>query len=98
MAIDAATGAISQRRFDPFGVERGEKTGTWPGEKGYVGGTIDASTGLTHLGALLAVDIPPTVGYGELRQWLVGRVDSGDLEFQASAISAIHRSQLNDAS
>jgi RHS repeat-associated protein len=51
VAIDAATGAISQRRFDPFGVERGEKTGTWPGEKGYVGGTIDASTGLTHLGA-----------------------------------------------
>ncbi|MEW2045993.1 polymorphic toxin-type HINT domain-containing protein [Streptomyces sp. NPDC005476] len=51
MAIDSATGAISQRRFDPFGVDRGEKTGVWPGEKGYVGGTIDASTGLTHLGA-----------------------------------------------
>ncbi|MFE4830474.1 RHS repeat-associated core domain-containing protein [Streptomyces sp. NPDC056672] len=51
VAIDSATGAISQRRYDPFGVERGEKTGTWPGEKGYVGGTIDASTGLTHLGA-----------------------------------------------
>ncbi|MGP4010193.1 polymorphic toxin-type HINT domain-containing protein [Streptomyces sp. 4N124] len=51
LAIDAATGAISQRRFDPFGVERGEKTGTWPGEKGFVGGTVDASTGLTHLGA-----------------------------------------------
>ncbi|MFI5792545.1 RHS repeat domain-containing protein [Streptomyces sp. NPDC051677] len=51
LAIDAATGAISQRRFDPFGVERGEKLGPWPGEKGYVGGTIDASTGLTHLGA-----------------------------------------------
>ncbi|WP_254389021.1 polymorphic toxin-type HINT domain-containing protein [Streptomyces sp. AC550_RSS872] len=51
LAIDAATGALSQRRFDPFGVDRGEKTGTWPGEKGYVGGTIDASTGLTHLGA-----------------------------------------------
>ncbi|MGW7642682.1 RHS repeat-associated core domain-containing protein, partial [Streptomyces bobili] len=51
VAIDAVTGAISQRRFDPFGVDRGEKTGVWPGEKGYVGGTIDASTGLTHLGA-----------------------------------------------
>ncbi|WP_371660652.1 HYD1 signature containing ADP-ribosyltransferase family protein [Streptomyces sp. NBC_00280] len=51
VAIDSATGAISQRRFDPFGVDRGEKTGVWPGEKGYVGGTIDASTGLTHLGA-----------------------------------------------
>ncbi|WP_329409813.1 polymorphic toxin-type HINT domain-containing protein [Streptomyces sp. NBC_00704] len=51
LAIDSVTGAISQRRFDPFGVDRGEKTGVWPGEKGYVGGTIDASTGLTHLGA-----------------------------------------------
>ncbi|MGW4786512.1 RHS repeat-associated core domain-containing protein [Streptomyces sp. NPDC004230] len=51
LAIDSTTGAVSQRRYDPFGVERGEKTGTWPGEKGYVGGTIDASTGLTHLGA-----------------------------------------------
>ncbi|MCQ9129798.1 polymorphic toxin-type HINT domain-containing protein [Streptomyces hilarionis] len=51
VAIDATTGAISQRRFDPFGVDRGTKTGTWPGEKGFVGGTIDASTGLTHLGA-----------------------------------------------
>ncbi|MFD5875020.1 polymorphic toxin-type HINT domain-containing protein [Streptomyces sp. NPDC060322] len=51
LAIDSATGAVSQRRFDPFGVERGESSGTWPGEKGFVGGTIDASTGLTHLGA-----------------------------------------------
>ncbi|MFI1508670.1 polymorphic toxin-type HINT domain-containing protein [Streptomyces sp. NPDC020597] len=51
LAIDSATGAISQRRFDPYGVERGEKFGPWPGERGYVGGTIDASTGLTHLGA-----------------------------------------------
>ncbi|MGX1547411.1 RHS repeat-associated core domain-containing protein [Streptomyces adustus] len=51
LAIDSATGAVSQRRYDPFGVARGAETGTWPGEKGYVGGTIDASTGLTHLGA-----------------------------------------------
>ncbi|GGV12751.1 hypothetical protein GCM10010293_03800 [Streptomyces griseoflavus] len=51
VAVDAITGAISQRRFDPYGVQRGEKTGSWPGEKGFVGGTIDAQTGLTHLGA-----------------------------------------------
>ncbi|WP_416979056.1 polymorphic toxin-type HINT domain-containing protein [Streptomyces sp. T028] len=51
VAIDSATGGISRRRFDPFGAERGEKTGVWPGEKGYVGGTIDAQSGLTHLGA-----------------------------------------------
>ncbi|MFE6172381.1 DUF4265 domain-containing protein [Streptomyces sp. NPDC056464] len=47
---------------------------------------------------LLAVDIPPTVGYDELRRGLVERVDSGDLEFQESALSAIHRRQLNGAS
>ncbi|MFJ2648403.1 RHS repeat domain-containing protein [Streptomyces sp. NPDC087420] len=51
LAVDAATGAVSRRRFDPYGVERGAATGTWPGEKGYVGGTMDKSTGLTHLGA-----------------------------------------------
>ncbi|MFJ2171562.1 polymorphic toxin-type HINT domain-containing protein [Streptomyces sp. NPDC087851] len=51
LAIDAATGAVSQRRFDPYGIERGTATGAWPGEKGYVGGTMDKSTGLTHLGA-----------------------------------------------
>ncbi|MGW4229916.1 polymorphic toxin-type HINT domain-containing protein [Streptomyces sp. NPDC004980] len=51
LAIDSATGAVTQRRFDPYGVERGEATGSWPGEKGFVGGTIDKSTGLTHLGA-----------------------------------------------
>ncbi|MGW8990584.1 polymorphic toxin-type HINT domain-containing protein, partial [Streptomyces zhihengii] len=51
LAIDATTGSVTQRRFDPYGVERGTATGTWPGEKGFVGGTIDKSTGLTHLGA-----------------------------------------------
>ncbi|WP_406000906.1 polymorphic toxin-type HINT domain-containing protein [Streptomyces sp. NBC_00829] len=51
LAIDSVTGGVSQRRFDPYGVERGEATGKWPGEKGFVGGTTDASTRLTHLGA-----------------------------------------------
>jgi hypothetical protein len=50
LSIDAATGEVSQRRFDPYGMPRGQMTGTWPGEKGFVGGTIDAQTGLTHLG------------------------------------------------
>ncbi|MFP8885819.1 RHS repeat domain-containing protein [Streptomyces mangrovi] len=51
LAIDAATGTVAQRRFDPYGVERGQASGTWPGEKGFVGGTIDAQTGLTSIGA-----------------------------------------------
>ncbi|MGV9691729.1 polymorphic toxin-type HINT domain-containing protein [Streptomyces sp. NPDC003444] len=51
LAIDAVTGAITQRRMDPYGNDRGTPQGTWPGEKGFVGGTIDASTGLTTIGA-----------------------------------------------
>ncbi|MEU0674286.1 polymorphic toxin-type HINT domain-containing protein [Streptomyces sp. NPDC006172] len=51
LAINATTGAVSQRRFDPYGAPRGQAAGTWPGEKGFVGGTIDAQTGLTHIGA-----------------------------------------------
>jgi RHS repeat-associated protein len=50
LSIDAGTQAISQRRFDPFGNPRGTATGTWPNDKGFVGGTVDPS-GLTHLGA-----------------------------------------------
>ncbi|GGP85986.1 RHS repeat-associated core domain-containing protein [Streptomyces calvus] len=52
LAIDAATGAVAgQRRFDPYGLERGKAAGNWPGEKGFVGGAIDAQTGLTSIGA-----------------------------------------------
>ncbi|MFF8916681.1 polymorphic toxin-type HINT domain-containing protein [Streptomyces sp. NPDC015032] len=51
LAIDGATQAVTQRRFDPYGVARAEPTGQWPGEKGFVGGTIDEQSGLTHLGA-----------------------------------------------
>ncbi|WP_017975302.1 RHS repeat-associated core domain-containing protein [Actinopolyspora halophila] len=40
----------TRRRFLPFGASRGEQT-EFPGEKGFVGGTIDASVGLTTLGA-----------------------------------------------
>ncbi|KAA9381611.1 hypothetical protein F5972_01920 [Microbispora cellulosiformans] len=50
-AVDASTQAVTLRRFDPFGQARGTAPTAWPGEKGFVGGTIDASTGLTHLGA-----------------------------------------------
>ncbi|MDX3102285.1 RHS repeat domain-containing protein [Nonomuraea angiospora] len=50
LAIDAATQQLSQRRFTPFGQRRGTSVGTWPGERGFVGGTDDP-TGLTHLGA-----------------------------------------------
>ncbi|MER6826634.1 RHS repeat-associated core domain-containing protein [Streptosporangium sp. NPDC000563] len=51
LAVNAATQAVSQRRFKPFGQLRGAPPGAWPSEKGFVGGTVDSSTGLTHLGA-----------------------------------------------
>lgn len=49
--VDGSTQAVTQRRSLPFGGPRGTTTGTWAGDKGFVGGTRDATTGLTHLGA-----------------------------------------------
>ncbi|MEX3100449.1 MULTISPECIES: polymorphic toxin-type HINT domain-containing protein [unclassified Streptomyces] len=51
LAIDAATQKLDQRRVLPFGGPRGAGPAAWPGTKGFVGGTADTSTGLTHLGA-----------------------------------------------
>ncbi|MFD3686985.1 RHS repeat-associated core domain-containing protein [Nocardiopsis sp. NPDC058631] len=49
LAVDASTGEVVQRRFTAFGGDR--STGDWPTERGFVDGTIDASTGLTQIGA-----------------------------------------------
>ncbi|MEW2067438.1 RHS repeat-associated core domain-containing protein, partial [Streptomyces sp. NPDC007346] len=52
LAVQADTLAIAQRRALPFGGTRGTTPTSWPGTKGFVGGTDDTeSTGLTHLGA-----------------------------------------------
>ena len=77
LAINATDLSITQRRTLPFGEIRGETPKTWPGTKGFVGGTDDTkATGLTHLGAreydpttgrfisvdpLLQTDIPQTL-------------------------------------
>ncbi|WP_203718853.1 RHS repeat domain-containing protein [Asanoa siamensis] len=51
VAIDAATLAATPRRLDLFGNARGSAA-TWPGgDRGFVGGTANAQTGLTRLGA-----------------------------------------------
>ena len=50
IAIDPATLTVARRRQTPYGAPRGAEP-TWPGERGFVGGTKDPSTGLTHLGA-----------------------------------------------
>ncbi len=50
IAIDATTLKVTRRRQTPFGGSRGAPD-LFPGEKGFVGGTIDASIGLVTLGA-----------------------------------------------
>ncbi|WP_329062542.1 polymorphic toxin-type HINT domain-containing protein [Streptomyces sp. NBC_01429] len=60
LAVNAADLAITQRRTLPFGAIRGDTPKTWPGTKGFVGGTDDTqNTGLTHLGAR---EYDPTIG------------------------------------
>ncbi|MEU3780849.1 polymorphic toxin-type HINT domain-containing protein [Streptomyces sp900129855] len=51
LSVDATSQALAQRRTKPFGGLRGAEPATWPGTRGFVGGTVDAATGLTHLGA-----------------------------------------------
>ena len=50
VSIDASTLAVTRRYSTPFGGSRGTEPTSWPGERGFVGGTKDP-TGLTHLGA-----------------------------------------------
>ncbi|USX53762.1 RHS repeat-associated core domain-containing protein [Lentzea sp. HUAS12] len=50
IAVRSADLAVTKRRQLPFGGPRGEAA-AFPGEKGFVGGTNDASTGLVQLGA-----------------------------------------------
>ncbi|WP_052590054.1 RHS repeat domain-containing protein [Luteipulveratus mongoliensis] len=51
VAVNESTLASTVRRFDPFGNARGTVT-AWPGgSRGFVGGTTNAETGLTRLGA-----------------------------------------------
>ncbi|MEJ3750926.1 RHS repeat-associated core domain-containing protein [Actinomycetes bacterium KLBMP 9797] len=50
ISVDADDLAVTQRRYLPFGEQRGAAPASWPDQRGYVGGTMDG-TGLTHLGA-----------------------------------------------
>ncbi|SER77570.1 RHS repeat-associated core domain-containing protein [Streptomyces sp. yr375] len=50
-AIDAATGETTRRRMDPYGNERGDDGKTWVNDKGFLGKTVDESTGLVNIGA-----------------------------------------------
>ncbi|MBC9718863.1 RHS repeat-associated core domain-containing protein [Streptomyces sp. TRM66268-LWL] len=48
--LQGAGQTITRRKMTIFGGERTAQPATWPGSKGFVGGTQD-NTGLTHLGA-----------------------------------------------
>ncbi|MFC4015526.1 RHS repeat domain-containing protein, partial [Nonomuraea purpurea] len=50
-AVNAGNGDLAVRRSTPFGEDRGTAPPWWPGQRGFVGGTKDATTGLVHLGA-----------------------------------------------
>ncbi|MGW0808759.1 RHS repeat-associated core domain-containing protein, partial [Nonomuraea sp. NPDC002799] len=50
-AVNASTGELAVRRQTPFGEDRGAPPSWWPGQRGFVGGTKDSTTGLVHLGA-----------------------------------------------
>ncbi|MFI1649681.1 RHS repeat domain-containing protein [Streptomyces avidinii] len=51
LAVDAAgTMTAARRDMTPYGETRGAAPQAWPNQKGFVGGTVDASTGLTQLG------------------------------------------------
>lgn len=58
LAVDGTTGALTRRRFSPFGETRGTAP-LWPSQRAFVGGVNDATTGLTHLGAR---EYDPTIG------------------------------------
>ncbi|MFF7438589.1 ricin-type beta-trefoil lectin domain protein [Streptomyces sp. NPDC008122] len=51
LSIDLSTLTATRRPSDPFGNARGTQPSTWAGDKGFVGGTKDTTTGLTNLGA-----------------------------------------------
>jgi len=52
VSVKSDTLDVTRRRQAPFGAPRGATT-AFPGQKGFVGGTVDASTGLVGIGARL---------------------------------------------
>ncbi|WP_334521902.1 polymorphic toxin-type HINT domain-containing protein [Streptomyces sp. B21-105] len=46
-----ASQTVTKRFMSPFGSDRGGSVGTWGTDKGFLGKTLDKTTGLTHIGA-----------------------------------------------
>ncbi|MCX5129467.1 polymorphic toxin-type HINT domain-containing protein [Streptomyces sp. NBC_00347] len=59
LSISATTQAYDRRKSLPYGAQRGAAPGYWPGQKGFVGGDTDTTTGFTHIGAR---EYDPTTG------------------------------------
>ncbi len=57
--VNGGTLTATVRRYDPFGNERGLTLGTWPDERGFIGGIDNETTGLTTIGAR---EYDPTFG------------------------------------
>ena len=51
LQIDASTLGAVRESYTPFGAPRSSAPTGWLGDSGYVGGSVDATTGLTDLGA-----------------------------------------------
>ncbi|MFD0560394.1 RHS repeat-associated core domain-containing protein [Stackebrandtia endophytica] len=51
IGLDNNTGAVAHRYTDPFGSPRGSAPDQWAGQKGFVGGGLNPSTGYTTIGA-----------------------------------------------
>ncbi|MBT2452133.1 hypothetical protein J7F03_34770 [Streptomyces sp. ISL-43] len=79
LSISATTLSYNRRKSLPYGGQRGATPAFWPGQKGFVGGDTDTTTGFTHIGAreydpatgqfisvdpLLSLDLPQSLnGY-----------------------------------
>ncbi|WP_377267660.1 RHS repeat-associated core domain-containing protein [Peterkaempfera sp. SMS 1(5)a] len=48
--VNSADQTMQEQRTTPFGGTRGATPASWSGDKGFIGGTDDPGTGLTHLG------------------------------------------------
>jgi RHS repeat-associated protein len=51
LVVDSSTYQVTRRQYLPFGGPRGTAPPSWPGDRGYVGGTPDPVTQLENLGA-----------------------------------------------
>ncbi|MGW3059025.1 RHS repeat-associated core domain-containing protein [Streptomyces goshikiensis] len=51
LSVNASTLSFNRRKSLPYGGQRGPAPYSWPGKKGFVGGDIDSTTSLTHIGA-----------------------------------------------